>query len=112
MTIDEAERAAGKITYKPGWRFGISSDEAYVAKLSVSASAICVNSGKEIDVVSSTTMWIGDWMEEDLIRGFVEIILRVERHEVAEHLRFGGLRVAKPHPEAGEERTAFSVSLL
>lgn len=108
-----------RLTYKPGWSFAVEtyvglglSDE--IIALAVKADAICVDSGQPITINRSfpypergngPSARFQAFLEPSsfLVREFIiECIEEVERHEVAEWLRFDGVcHYAQVHTEDG-----------
>jgi hypothetical protein len=96
-----------RITYKPGWRFEVSS--SYGSTGSPDAISLYAyhrqpdanRSGEMVQLVCPTS-WtedeLSDLTDAQLVDRIRRLIIEAEMHEVEEWLKFDGICVVDPHP--------------
>lgn len=115
--IERVKNILSKITYKPGWTFYVDREDkntykySSYLKLHVIAQQIDISDPLKIVYIKSDMM-ISEWdierlSDNQLIDYLVlQLIRKVELHEIDEWLKIDGINFREPHPELKEKVSA------
>jgi hypothetical protein len=129
MNLRELRKLVARITYKPGTiievhrsNFGVTIVVFLDTFDSEKSKLKCVRAKKEqwetkAEYVERTCVSLGrefsrrtlrDLTEQQILAQIENLLLEIERHEIAEWLRVDGMPVQEPHPEIKESSCAIS----
>lgn len=100
MTHAEIELFVNRFSYKPNWRIRWIPPDPLVPSGTLRVSHTEPNSDDEenlIDVSKDYCFDPAQWEDEFVHARIVEMIERMEQHEINEWLRFDGTRLTDPH---------------